>query len=83
MSNTRVIELASTSSESFEDAAEKGVARASRPMESPRQARIRDYKVAVEDQNVTEFRVRLEVQYVRDREPASKKRYGRRARSRR
>lgn len=63
MSVAKVIEISSTSNESFEDAIRQGVKRASETVSAVRGAWVKDQKVDVKDGAVTSFRVNLMVTF--------------------
>lgn len=64
MSVAKVIEITSTSSESFEDAVQQGVKRAAETVSDVRGAWIKEQKVGVEDSKITEYRVNMMVTFV-------------------
>jgi flavin-binding protein dodecin len=64
MSVAKVIELISTSKDSFEDAIKKGVARASDTISDVVGAWVKDQSVEVSKGKVTEYRVTLKVTFV-------------------
>ena len=57
----RVTEIISASGKSFEDAVNKGFARASKTSRGITGMRVVEQRVAVEKNQITEYRVRLEV----------------------
>lgn len=64
MSIAKVIEMSATSAESFEEAIEAGLAKASATVRDIRGAWVKEQMVRVEDGAVTEFRVDLKVTFV-------------------
>ncbi|QDC08449.1 dodecin domain-containing protein [Oceanicola sp. D3] len=66
MSVARVTEIISSSTKSFEDATEKGVARASETLKNVQGAWVKDMKVTVDDGKISEYRVGLMVTFVLD-----------------
>ena len=64
MSVAKVIELTSTSAESFEDAIDKGIARASKTLKNVEGAWIKEQKVAITDGRITAYRVNLLITFV-------------------
>ncbi len=64
MSVAKVIEINSSSPESFEDAIQRGIAKASETVRSIRGAWINEQTVAVEDGRISEYRVNLRVTFV-------------------
>ena len=66
MSVAKVIEITSTSEESFEDAVRRGIAKASESVREIRGAWVKEQNVTVENGNITSFRVDLKVTFVLD-----------------
>ena len=66
MSVAKNIEITSTSTKSFEDAINQGIARASRTIDNIRGAWIKEQKIKIEGGNVTEFQVALILTFVLD-----------------
>ncbi len=66
MSVAKIIEISSTSKKGFEDAIEKGIARASKTIKNVAGAWVKEQAVAVEDGKVTSYRVNLMVTFVLD-----------------
>jgi dodecin len=64
MAVARVTELISSSTKSFQDAVEIGIARADRTLENVKGAWIQDQKVVVEKGKVVEYRVNMQVTFV-------------------
>lgn len=64
MSVAKVIEITSSSKESFADAIKKGIARATNTIDDVRGAWIKEQKVVVEKGQITEFRVDMKVTFV-------------------
>ena len=64
MSVAKTVELVSTSSKSFDDAIQTGIARASSTLEQVKGAWIQDQELSVEDGKITEYRVRMKVTFV-------------------
>ena len=64
MSVAKTIEIISGSSTSFEDAVKQGIAKASETVDGIQGAWVKDTEVAVSDNQVTEWRVRLRVTFV-------------------
>jgi len=64
MSVAKVIEIIATSKNSFEDAIEQGVARASETINGVAAAWVKDQSVEVSKGKVTEYRVTLKVTFV-------------------
>jgi dodecin len=64
MSVARVTEISATSSKSFEDAVELGVARASETLRNVRSAWVKEQQVRVEGGKITAYQVNLMVTFV-------------------
>ena len=64
MSVAKVIELTSTSAKSFEDAIQKGLARANKTLKNVEGAWIKEQKVVVTDGKITAYRVNMLVTFV-------------------
>jgi flavin-binding protein dodecin len=64
MSVARVTELSVVSETSFEDAIQQGVARATSTLRGVQGAWIKDQNVVIEDNNITGYRVNMEVTFV-------------------
>jgi len=64
MSVARVTEISSSSTKSFEDAVEQGVARATETLRNVRSAWIKEQQVRVEDGKITSYQVNMMVTFV-------------------
>lgn len=64
MSVAKITELSSSSKKSFEDAVQKGVARAGKTLKNITGAWVADQSVSVKDGKVTSFNVRMKVTFV-------------------
>lgn len=64
MAVAKIVELSASSSESFEDAVQKGIDRASETISDVKQAWIKDMKVMVENGKVTEYVVHMMITFV-------------------
>ena len=64
MSVAKVIELTSSSSESFEDAIRQGIARASKTLKNIQGAWIKEQQLSITDGRITGFRVNMMVTFV-------------------
>ncbi|RUM99362.1 dodecin domain-containing protein [Pseudaminobacter arsenicus] len=64
MSVARVTEITSSSTSSFEDAIEQGVARAVKTLKNIEGAWIQEQKVVVEGGQITAYRVNMKVTFV-------------------
>jgi flavin-binding protein dodecin len=60
----KVTELSCTSNESFEDAINQGVARATRTLRNVKSAWVKEMRVGITDGSVTEYQVNLLVTFV-------------------
>lgn len=68
MSVAKVIEITSTSAKSFEDAIQKGIARADKTLKNVEGAWIKEQKVIVTDGKINGYRVNMLVTFVLDGE---------------
>jgi len=66
MSVVKVTEISSSSKKSFEDAIEKGIARASQTLRNISGAWINEEKVKVDGGRITEWRVNMKVSFELD-----------------
>ena len=66
MAVARVTEISSTSSKSFDDAIQQGVARATRTLRNVRGAWIKEQRVDIRDNAIAEYQVNLMVTFVLD-----------------
>jgi flavin-binding protein dodecin len=64
MSVARVTEIISSSNKSFEDAIEKGIARAAKTLKNVEGAWVKGQKVIVEKGKIAEYRVDLKVTFI-------------------
>jgi flavin-binding protein dodecin len=64
MSVARVTELSVVSETSFEDAIQQGVARATSTLRGVEGAWIKDQNVVIDDNNITGYRVNMEITFV-------------------
>lgn len=64
MAVAKVIEITSSSPQSFEDAIEKGIAKASETVRDIRGAWVSEQMVRVEDGRIAEYRVDLKVTFI-------------------
>jgi flavin-binding protein dodecin len=64
MSVAKVIEISSSSPDSFEDAVRQGIARAGKTVKNIASAWVQDQQVSVENGQVTEYRVMMKVTFV-------------------
>lgn len=66
MSVAKVIEITSTSTKSFEDAIEKGIAKADKTLKNIEGAWIKEQKVKVTNGKIDSYRVNMLVTFVLD-----------------
>ena len=64
MSIARVTELSATSDQSFEDAIEQGIKRATSTLRNVESAWIKDMNVLIENNNVTAYKVNMAITFV-------------------
>lgn len=64
MSVAKIIELSSESPESFEDAIQRGVARAEKSLKNVKGAWISEQKVIIDQGRVTGYRVDMRVSFI-------------------
>lgn len=64
MSIARITEISSTSEESFEDALQSGVARATQTLRNVRSAWVKEQQVRIENGKITEYQVNLMITFV-------------------
>ncbi|MDZ7333158.1 MAG: dodecin family protein [candidate division KSB1 bacterium] len=64
MSVARVTEITASSPKSFEDAIRVGIERAAKTLENVQGAWIKEQKVIVQDNKITEYRVTMKVTFV-------------------
>ena len=66
MSVAKVTELSVTSTKSFEDAIQQGVERATKTLRNVKSAWVKEMRVSVEDNKVSEYQVNMQVTFVLD-----------------
>lgn len=66
MSVARVVEISSTSSKSFEDAMQQGIARATKTLRNVKSAWIKEQEVRIEGDRVADYKVNMLVTFVLD-----------------
>jgi flavin-binding protein dodecin len=64
MSVARVTEIISSSKKSFEDAVEKGIARAVKTLKNVEGAWVKEQKIVVTNGTISEYRVDLKVTFI-------------------
>ena len=66
MAVARVTEISSTSSQSFEDAVQSGIARATKTLRNVRSAWIKEQRVDIRDGKIAEYQVNMMVTFILD-----------------
>ena len=66
MSVARIVEISSTSTKSFEDALQQGIARATKTLRNVRSAWIKEQEVRVEGDRIADYKVNMLVTFVLD-----------------
>ena len=66
MAVAKVTELSFTSTKSFEDAIQQGVERATKTLRNVKSAWVKEMRVSVEDNKVSEYQVNMQVTFVLD-----------------
>jgi flavin-binding protein dodecin len=66
MAVARVTEISSTSSKSFEDAIQQGVARATKTLRNVRSAWIKEQRVEITGEKISQYQVNMMVTFVLD-----------------
>ncbi len=64
MAIAKVTEISASSTKSFRDAIERGIARASKTLKGISGAWVNEQKVVVEDGKIVEYRVNMKVSFV-------------------
>ena len=64
MSIAKISEISSTSTESFEDAVQQGISRATKTLRNVRSAWVKEQHVRVVDGRVSEYQVNMMVTFV-------------------
>ena len=64
MSVARVTEITSSSNESFEDAINQGIARATKTLDNVKGAWVKEQTVTINNGGIDEYRVNLKVTFV-------------------
>ena len=66
MSVARVTEISATSTQSFEDAIQQGIRRATKTLHGVTAAWIKDQRVKLENGKATEYQVNMQITFVLD-----------------
>ena len=69
MSIARVVELSATSNQSFEDAINQGISRATKTLRNVRSAWIKEQEVNIQNGRASEYKVSLQVTFILDESP--------------
>lgn len=64
MTVAKISEITSTSTKSFDDAIQTGIKRATKRLKNVTSAWVQDQEVAVKNNKVSEYRVRLRITFV-------------------
>ena len=64
MSVARVTEISSTSNQSFEDAIQQGIARATKTLRNVRSAWIKEQEVQIEGDRITAYKVNMLITFI-------------------
>jgi flavin-binding protein dodecin len=64
MSVAKVTELSVTSSKSFEDAIQQGIERATKTLRNVKSAWVKEMRVSIENDKVSEYQVNMQVTFV-------------------
>ena len=66
MSVAKITEMSATSKKSFEDAVQKGLARANKSLRNVSGAWVKEQKIDVSNGKITDYRVLLKITFVLD-----------------
>ncbi len=66
MSVARITEISSTSSKSFEDAIQSGIARATKTIRNVRSAWVKEQQIKIDKDRIVEYQVNLMITFVLD-----------------
>lgn len=66
MSIARITEISSTSTKSFEDAIQSGVARATKTIRNVRSAWVKEQQIRIDKGSIVEYQVNLMITFVLD-----------------
>jgi dodecin len=64
MSVARVVEISATSTKSFEDAMQQGIARATKTLRNVKSAWIKEQEVRIEGDRIADYKVNMLVTFV-------------------
>jgi len=71
MSVARVVEISATSPQSFEDALQKGIARASKTLRNVKSAWVKEQEVRIDGDRIVDYKVNMLVTFVLDDDAGS------------
>ena len=66
MSIARITEISSTSTKSFEDAIQSGIARATKTIRNVRSAWVKEQQITIENDSIVGYQVNLMITFVLD-----------------
>jgi flavin-binding protein dodecin len=66
MAVARVTELSVTSTKSFEDAIQQGIERATKTLRNVKSAWVKEMRVSVDNDKVSEYQVNMQVTFILD-----------------
>jgi len=66
MSVARVTEISSSSNKSFDDAIEQGIERATKTIRNIEGAWVKDQKLVIKDNKISEYRVNMKISFILD-----------------
>ena len=64
MSIARITEISATSTQSFDDAVAQGIARATKTLRGVTGAWVKEQRVSIENNSVTQYQVNLQITFV-------------------
>lgn len=70
MAIARITEISATSTQGFDDAIEQGIARATRTLRNVRSAWVKEQRVEIEGDRISEYQVNLLITFVLDDQSA-------------
>ena len=62
----KVTELSATSDKSFDDAIQQGIDRATKTLRNVKSAWVKEMRVSIEDNKVSEYQVNMQVTFILD-----------------
>jgi dodecin len=64
MSVAKVTEITASSTKSFEDAIQSGIARAAKTLDNVQSAWIQDHEVEIQGGKISEYKVRMKITFI-------------------